>query len=397
MEPNLRHAIEGGHIWPALQPIVDIKSGALKGFEILARWDDPVLGEVKPLTFVPMFDEIGLINALSQSLLRRTCEAASAWNGAFTLAINVSPSQITIGTTADWIRNISAETNFPIDRIEVEVTENSLLTDNATTQDALRELVDAGISVSLDDYGTGYSNLSRLEAFPFRQIKIDAQFVSGLEQDARKRRIVSAVIGLSHSLGIPVVAEGVETETEHEVLREFGCEFAQGWLYGKATSLDAAAHLVSASPLSAPSPEHFPAMSPFEHFHQIKTLYRSAPVGLCFVNTEFRHVTANDAFAAIHGLDRSAIEGKTIYEIMDRETAEHAEDLLRGTTDKAQPPQIYSLRGKDIKVFAEKVVDATGEVIGFSLLSIDVTEMNRLFCQLMQSQEALSLGARPLP
>lgn len=232
---RLTNALAQGHIWPAFQPIIDIRSGALAGFEILARWSDPDAGDITPGVFIPLLEKHHLADVLSQALMRSACAAAARWKGRFFLAFNVTPDQLLSDGLSNWIAAVASQTGFPLTRIQLEITESSLITDDATAYGTLNRLNEIGVAISLDDFGTGYSSLARLEAFPFRKLKIDAQFVRDLEHDKRKRRIVSAVIGLGQSLGITVVAEGVETEAEAAILRRLGCPLGQGWFMAKVS------------------------------------------------------------------------------------------------------------------------------------------------------------------
>lgn len=386
LRSRLHKALARQEVWPAFQPIVDIRSGSLAGFEILARWSDPEAGALSPAQFIPLLDKHQLIDTLLQALMRSACSAAAKWQGSFFLAFNVTPDQLLSDDLPEWLITVASQTRFPLNRIQLEITESSLISDSAAAYRTLNRLNEIGVSISLDDFGTGYSSLARLEAFPFRKLKIDAQFVRGLEHDNRKRRIVSAVIGLGQSLEITVVAEGVETESEAEILKGLGCPLGQGWLYGKGAPA-AEAQKVH---------EYLPGMaalsvldaSPFQQLHQLETLYEQAPVGLCFLDLHFRHVRANDHFAAIHGVTGRELEGKTIYDVMEGETLKRVETVLSmAIGPDPLPPQDYCMGTKEYRVFAQKVRDIGGENLGFSVVSIDVTEQNLVMRTLKQSEE----------
>jgi PAS domain S-box-containing protein len=272
-------------------------------------------------------------------------------------------------------------------RIQLEITESSLISDSAAAYRTLNRLNEIGVSISLDDFGTGYSSLARLESFPFQKLKIDAQFIRGLEHDHRKRRIVSSVIGLGQSLHITVVAEGVETEREAAILQGLGCPLGQGWLYGRGVPAPEAFHFLQNFPEMA-GPASVLDTSPFQQLHQLETLYEQAPVGLCFLDLRFRHVRANDIFAAMHGLTARELEGKTIYDVMTGELLERVETVLgRVLGTDPLPPQDYRMGNKEFRVFAQKVRDIGDEVLGFSVVSIDVTEQNLVMRTLQQSEE----------
>ncbi|NEI74857.1 EAL domain-containing protein [Rhizobium lusitanum] len=164
---KLEAAVTSGANWPAFQPIVDIRSGALAGFEVLACWTDPVHGEIGPSDFVPPIEAHGLTRILSRSLMQRACETAVSWPGAFFLAFNITPDELVDTGLTTCIATIASNTGFPVERMEIEVTEGSIISEEAATHETLRTLNAMGIHVALDDYGTGYSRLARLEAFPF--------------------------------------------------------------------------------------------------------------------------------------------------------------------------------------------------------------------------------------
>jgi len=209
----------------------------------------------------------------------------------------------------------------------------------------------------------------------------------GLERDNRKRRIVSAVIGLGQSLGITVIAEGVETEAEAAVLKGLGCPFGQGWLYGKGVPAAEAQKVYERLPENA-APGSVVDTSPFQQLHQLETLYDQAPVGLSFLDLHYRHVRANDIFAAMHGLTARDLEGKTIYDVMRGETLNNVEAVLsKALGPDPSPPQDYLIGKHEYRVFVQKVSDIGGEKLGFSIVSIDVTEQNRVLRTLQQSED----------
>ncbi|MDH0912838.1 EAL domain-containing protein [Rhizobium pusense] len=378
-------AIAKGHIWPAFQPIVDIPSGEIVGFEILARWTDPVYGNIPPDDFIPLLEKHCLIDLLSRALVRSACSAAGPWPGSFFLAFNIAPDQLLTDDLPEWLHNIALETRFPLNRVQIEVTEGSLISNQEQAFATLRQLNSKGISISIDDFGTGYSSLARLEAFPFSKLKIDACFVRNIDQEPGKRRIAAAVIGLGQSLGMSVVAEGIETKAEEEILSHLGCALGQGWLYGRGVPAEEAARMqgLFASKAAATTLD----TSPFQQLHQLETLYEQSPVGLCFLDMQFRHVRANDAFAAMHGLSRRRLEGKAIDELMSGEILARVKSTLLDSLDQPVPPQDYHLNGRDFRIYVEKVVDAGGDVIGFSVVSIDVTEQNQMLERLSLSEQ----------
>lgn len=385
----LQVAIDQEHVWPAFQPIVDIHTGAVASFEILARWGETGSRNISPSTFIPRLERHGLIDMLSDALIDRACRSAMAWPGQFRLAFNISPTQLTNADFPQRLAETVAATGFPLHRIILEVTEASLISDVDRAYQILRELHDLGVRIAIDDFGTGYSSLARLEAFPFDKLKIDARFVHGLDGDSSKRRIAASIIGLGQSLGMTVVAEGVETEAEHAILRDLGCDLGQGWLYGrpeqaaqaqpllkKRGSIDAAIR-----PLDA---------SPFQQLHQLASLYDDAPVGLCFLDLDFRHVRANERFSSIHGLTSAELRGKTIYDILEGDTLQRVVEFLTKAAASDSPVSWErTFHGRDLRVIIARVLDLANEVIGFSVVVIDVTDENLLKATLIESEQML--------
>ncbi|MBS0249760.1 MAG: EAL domain-containing protein [Proteobacteria bacterium] len=376
----LTTAIENEHIWPAFQPIVDIRSGRLRGFEVLARWTDPQVGEISPVDFIPVLEQRDLIDILFNHLVQTACPVAATWPGPFFLAFNISPKQLIGKALPIELSETVRATGFPLERFQIEVTESSLISDVEEAYSRLHEFDDMGVKVALDDFGTGYSSLARLEAFPFRKLKIDACFVRALDRDSSKRRIAAAIIGLGQSLGITVVAEGVETLQEEAVLRDLGCDLGQGWLYGKPQTKDEARRtleMYGAVEHASPPLD----VSPFQQLHQLATLYKQAPVGLCFLDLNHRHVRANDRFASIHNMTGAELEGKTVSDVMSGPTLATVKRILKQCMLSDEPITENYIHGeRHLRVICTRVVDLIGEVIGFSGVSID-TEAPLESCQ----------------
>ncbi len=233
---DLRDAVHADLIVPHFQPLVELGTGRIIGFEMLARWIDPVRGAVPPSDFIPIAEELGLIGKMTECLLRRACRAAASWPADISLACNISPQQLQDDGLVRMIRRVLDEVRFPPHRLELEVTENALVGDLATANDILRELKALGIRLALDDFGTGYSSLRHLQTLPFDTLKIDASFVSAMADDKESHKIVSAVIGLGRSLDLRIVAEGVETPETFVLLHALDCDVGQGWLFGRPCS-----------------------------------------------------------------------------------------------------------------------------------------------------------------
>jgi len=380
--------IRRGDIWPAFQPIIDIQTGAVAGFEILARWQDPRIGDISPTTFIPELERHGLICPLTDMLTRRACEDALLWHQHVPLAFNVSPLQLVSDDFAERFVKAFRQTGFPLDRVEIEVTESSLFSDDDKAYEVLRTFNDHGIKVAIDDFGTGYSSLARLEAFPFHKLKIDARFVASLDKEASKRRIVAAIIGLGHSLGITVVAEGIETASQEAVLRDLGCDLGQGWHYGKGEPAVKVTEVLMARGSLSARKEPLD-VSLFQQQHQLDALYRQAPVGLAYLDMNYRIIRANEHFAARHGRPLSEITGKTIHDLMAEQMPvfENVEQALCEAVGLDLPVvrPVHNHRRSGL-AFYSRVKDVAGESIGFSVVIIDLADEMKLKNALTQVQ-----------
>lgn len=236
LERDLRAAIENEEIKPFYQPLVTMKDGQIYGFEMLARWRHKLRGDISPDIFVPLAEQLGLVSAMTWPLLRQACRDAREWPLAMTLSVNLSAVQLKDPNLPVQILSILSKEGFSPRRLEVEITETALVADFDTAREILAALRAAGVKIALDDFGTGYSNLYTLRELNFDKIKIDRSFVMAMQQDQESAGIVSAVISLARSLGLPAVAEGVETKEIVKMLAGLGCELGQGYHYGKPTS-----------------------------------------------------------------------------------------------------------------------------------------------------------------
>lgn len=233
LEHDLRHALLRNQMRLAYQPLVSTDTAQVIGHEALLRWEHPERGPVEPGEFVPLAEETGIILQLGEWVLGTACRTAATWPAPMTLAVNVSPIQFQLPNLAEIVARALAESGFPAHRLELEITENVLLHDREGTLKTLHRLKAMGVGIVMDDFGTGYSSLSNLRCFPFDKIKIDKSFISGVTNDAAARSIVRAIVGLGQSLNLPVVAEGVETVEQHRMVLEEGCPQAQGYLFGR--------------------------------------------------------------------------------------------------------------------------------------------------------------------
>lgn len=244
LEGDIRAAIPNDEFVPFFEQQIDLNTGELVGFEMLARWVSPVRGLISPDDFIPVAEETGMIGDLSMSIVRKAMLEAKNWDPKLTISINISPVQLKDPWLAQKIVKILVETGFPASRLEVEITESSLFKNLSLAQSIVGSLKNQGIRIALDDFGTGYSSLAHLRALPFDRIKIDRSFVSSMLENAESAAIVNAIAGLGASLQVPITAEGIEDEKIVAKLRNLGCSKGQGWLYGQPLSIDQTRNLL---------------------------------------------------------------------------------------------------------------------------------------------------------
>lgn len=233
LENGIQRAVAANEFVPFYQKQIDLETGELTGFEMLARWTSPTLGSVSPDVFIPVAEDIGVITQLSEQLIRRALQDARNWDPKLTLSVNISPLQLRDPWFAQKLFKLLVEANFPPNRLEIEVTESCLHDNIGLVRTMITSLQNQGVRVSLDDFGTGYSSLSQLRALPFNRIKIDRSFVSTVNDSAESATIVQSIIALGDGLGLPITAEGIETKAVLERMREFGNFKGQGYLYGQ--------------------------------------------------------------------------------------------------------------------------------------------------------------------
>jgi len=233
LETGIRQGLARGEFVPFYEQQVDVQTGALLGFEMLARWRSPQLGLIKPEIFVPIAEEIGVIAALTESLMEQAFADAREWDDALTLSINISPVQLRDPWFAQRLLKKLVEANFPARRLEIEITESCLHENIGLVRSMITSLRNQGVQISLDDFGTGYSSLEHLHSLPFDRIKIDRSFVSELRDPDRRSGIVEAIVSLGRGLDLPLTAEGVEDEEILNALKTMGRLKAQGYLYGQ--------------------------------------------------------------------------------------------------------------------------------------------------------------------
>jgi EAL domain-containing protein (putative c-di-GMP-specific phosphodiesterase class I) len=235
LEAELRQALLQKEFIVYYQPKVKPENGIIMGVEALVRWQKPDGTIVSPNDFIPLAEETGLITRLGSLVLEQACEAMQILNNIgckdIKMSVNLSPFQFEQANLVESILSIVAEKKMPVSQLELEITETTMMTNLKDTIAKLHLLVDAGMSVSIDDFGTGYSSLYYLKTFPINTLKIDRSFIKDITTDANGAQIVETIILMAHNLGIGVVAEGVETKEQLDLLQNFGCDLIQGYYY----------------------------------------------------------------------------------------------------------------------------------------------------------------------
>lgn len=245
MEAEIRQAIERGEFELYYQPIMRAASGRIVGCEALIRWPHPTRGMVPPMTFIPIAEEAGLIEAIGDWVLEQACRDAAAWPGDLKVTVNCSPRQFKAAGVIDTIRGALEGSGLPPRRLEIEITESMLMKRDETTTAQLAAIRELGVAIAMDDFGTGYSSLSYLQNFPIDCLKIDRSFLMSVEANENSRSIIKAIIALAGAFGMRTVAEGVETAAQLDMLVELGCTDLQGYYIGKPVPVADAMEVVA--------------------------------------------------------------------------------------------------------------------------------------------------------
>jgi diguanylate cyclase (GGDEF)-like protein/PAS domain S-box-containing protein len=254
IEHDLRSAVANNELSLAYQPQAQVDTGEVNGFEVLLRWTHPTRGKVLPSIFIPIAEDSGLILKIGEWVMREACHEAAAWMRPLTIAVNVSALQLTSDGFVEFVQSTLSQTKLPPERLEIEITETALIRDPNRALQTLQKLKALGVNIAMDDFGTGYSSLSNLRAFPFDKIKIDRSFIQAVHTNPQAAAIVRAVLGLGRGLGLPVIAEGVETSEELRFLGLEGCTEAQGYLFGRPAPIEEFVPLINDNVVVLPQP-----------------------------------------------------------------------------------------------------------------------------------------------
>lgn len=236
---DLRNALTNGELELYYQVQNDVGTEEVTGYEVLLRWRHPSRGMVSPVDFIPIAEESGLIMEIGRWVLQTACEQASTWPNNLRIAVNLSPIQLNDPKLPGLVRKVLDETGLAPRRLELELTESSIIENRERTLALLSQIKALGVTIALDDFGTGYSSIEILRTFPFNKIKLDRSFMNQIEDSPQARAIIRAVLAIGKSMDVPVLAEGVETRSQLDILRQEGCDAMQGYLLGRPAPLDA--------------------------------------------------------------------------------------------------------------------------------------------------------------
>jgi diguanylate cyclase (GGDEF)-like protein len=251
LETDLRKAINADELRVFYQPIADLGSGQLMGFEALVRWQHPEKGLLSPIDFVALAEETGVIISIDRWMLREACQQVHIWNQKYklendlTISVNISARHIASPELREYVAQVLKETGLSPDNLKLEITEFSIVDHNEITASAFSNLQELGIQIQIDDFGIGYSSLGYLSSFPINALKIDQSFVGRIVEDRSQRDIVQAIISLTERLNVKVIAEGVETYEQLNELRQLGCQLGQGYLLSTPLDIQAAENFIA--------------------------------------------------------------------------------------------------------------------------------------------------------
>lgn len=388
---DLRNALDRDELYPAFQPIVEMRTGQLTGFEVLARWSHPEFGNIAPDQFIPVAESAGLIGTLTECILRKSFASDPLLHSSYSLSVNISPLQLLDMKLPEMFASVAGSFSFPLGRLIIELTENALLEDPGSTIDNAAELKALGCRLALDDFGTGYSSLRHLRALPIDTLKVDQSFVRTMTAERESRKIVASIIGLGQSLGLVTAAEGVETREQAELLQWMGCELGQGWLYGRPATADKLAEMMAHSqfPIAAASRVSEESIRlegpPVDRLAQLQAIYDGAPVGLCLLDRKMRYVSINRQLAEFNRVPVLAHLGRTLQEVVPHVYSQAAPyidralagEAMTGVEIQKSAPQPGG-EAQTLLASYQPVKDEAGEVIGVSVAVMDITERKRI-------------------
>jgi PAS domain S-box-containing protein len=405
---DLRRALENNEIVPYFQPLVELRTGLLRGFEALARWQHPHRGLITPNEFIPLAEKSGLHGLLTGKLLSAVFAAAKDIPSHLTLSVNISLTQLTDLTLPRHILSAAEQAKFPLHRLILEITESALVGNTEHAARIAAELKELGSRLALDDFGTGYSSLRHLQLLPFDELKIDASFVRSMTHTRESRKIAAAIVGLGNSLSLTTVAEGVEDQTIADMLLWLGCDIGQGWLYGRPVPPEqlpeTLAERMNPAPPSIPAEPHSAAANstlplrlealPTQRLAQLNAIYDGVPVGLCYLDRNLRYVSVNKRLAEMHNIPVASHLGRHISEVIPQKYEQCKPYLLRALEgiphtglEISYPDPHRPDVTRTILVSYQPARDEVDEVVGVSISVVDITRRKQAEQALIESED----------
>jgi PAS domain S-box-containing protein len=399
---GLHRAIDNHEIVPWFQPIVDLRSGLLSGFEVLARWHHPQRGIVLPAEFIPLAERASLIGPLMDVILVQACEAAAAFPEHLTLSVNVSPLQLRDRLLPEQMQRGVERGGFSFQKLIVEITESALVPNLDLAVSIAKELKALGAQLALDDFGTGYSCLRHLQTLPFDKIKIDTSFVQSMMSQRESRKIVAAIVGLGLSLGLETVGEGIEEKEHADLLFSLGCDLGQGWWHGRPMPAAELAAIL-AKDVQAPKQKdgvsviadvavHLEAM-PAQRLAQLQAIYDGAPVGLAFLDRNLRYVSVNERIATMKNIPVQDHIGRSVAEVIP-DAFPQVEPALRSalagesiSAIEFRIPNSSQADGYSTLLSSYQPIRDADEIVGISVAMMDITERKRIERALAESED----------
>jgi PAS domain S-box-containing protein len=401
---DLRRALESNEIVPYFQPLVELRTGFLRGFEALARWQHPKHGLIPPDEFIPLAEKSGLHGQLTGNLLRAVFAAAKDIPDHLTISVNISLTQLTDLTLPRHIASAAQHAKFPLERLVLEITESALVGNTEHAARIANELKENGSRLALDDFGTGYSSLRHLQLLPFDELKIDASFVRSMTHTRDSRKIAAAIVGLGNSLSLTTVAEGVESQTIADMLLWLGCDLGQGWLYGRPVPPEQLPEILAErlNPPPLPNESRVADTSlplrlealPTQRLAQLNAIYDGVPVGLCFIDRNLRYVSVNKRLAEMHHIPVAAHLGRYISEVMPTVFPLCEPYLHRALKGEASngieicypDPNPFNEKRTHLISF-QPARDEADEVVGVSVSVVDITRRKQAEQALVESED----------
>jgi PAS domain S-box-containing protein len=390
---EVSYALEHAEVIPFFQPLVRLNSGSLSGFEVLARWEHQRHGAVLPWNFIELAEAGGLMPSLTEQVMRRALVAAMAPGLPPRLSVNVSPSQLRDSSLPHLLRALGDETGYPLDLLTIEITESALVANMEQAKQVAGQLKGLGCRLSLDDFGTGYSSLHHLRGLPFDELKIDRSFVSSMLENRESRKIVAAVVGLGHSLGLQTVGEGVETERQAGMLSWLGCQIGQGWLFGRPAPAAAMPAMMERTTFLEPRTAPIRAIDagrssleamPEQRLALLEAIYEGVPCFIACLDRELRYMSLNKRLADLNGYPVEETLGRSMEEVIPhvyKRTEKYLRRALQGESiadvEIFREAHEHGQRDKTLLASYQPMLDEAGEVTGVFVGMVDITARKR--------------------